>query len=234
MVDSEAPKEILVFEQDFSKFEESLKDEVWEVDGDEENLKLYATEAKDAEPGALVLMTSGGLASVSELMHPFDAPGVQVSRLTIALLCESIDLESNGTFTVGLAFDDDLEEAVLLACTIRRPRPEPKLPREPGDPPEEPEVPKPIALHVNGQVIEDLGDLPQRLELDIQLSWKERTTVVKHKLHPSFRDEEVEVASQTMGFYTTDVPFEVAKAVFLRATGSVTVRLVSLKCSCAT
>ncbi|CAL1140610.1 unnamed protein product [Cladocopium goreaui] len=221
----------LVFEQDFSQLEQSLEEETWEVDDDDETLELYTPEAKDAEPGA-VMVTKGGLASVAELVHQFGS-GWKVSRLCMELVCESIDLDSNGTFTVGLAFDDDLEEAVLLACTIRRPRPETKLPREPGDPPEEAEPPKPIALHVNGQVAEeDLGELPKRIELDVQLNWEEKTTLVKHKVRES--PTSAEESATSTGFYTTDVAFDVAKAVFLRATGSVRVRLLSLKCSCDT
>eukprot|EP00435_Cladocopium_sp_Y103_P059551 s169_g21.t1 len=229
---ADAP-DALVFEQDFSQLEKSLEEETWEVDDADDMLELYTPEAKDAEPGA-VMVTKGGLASVAELVHQF-AGGWKVSRLCMELVCESIDLDSNGTFTVGLAFDDDLEEAVLLACTIRRPRPETKLPREPGDPPEEPEPPKPIALHMNGQVAEeDLGQLPKNIELDMQLSWEERssrTILLKHKVLESAADE---AAPLSTGFYTTDVAFDAAKAVFIRATGSVRVRLLSLKCSCDT
>ena len=96
------------------------------------------------------------------------------------LLCEELDLESSASFTLGLAFEEDLEEACLLALTLRRPRPEAKLPREPGDPPEEPEEVKPIGLQVNGQVaLEELG--AQGLSLDVALNWEERRTVAKHR-----------------------------------------------------
>ncbi|CAJ1427056.1 unnamed protein product [Effrenium voratum] len=120
------------FSQDFSALEESLAAGTWEVDGTDDDLKLYCAEAKEADPGA-VMVTEGGSAAVSELVHRLqEGKGTQVTHLSMELVCEALDLDSNGTFTVGLAFDEDLEEAVLLAVTLRRPRPEPKLPREPG------------------------------------------------------------------------------------------------------
>ncbi|CAJ1382322.1 unnamed protein product [Effrenium voratum] len=175
------------FSQDFSALEESLAAGTWEVDGTDDDLKLYCAEAKEADPGA-VMVTEGGSAAVSELVHRLqEGKGTQVTHLSMELVCEALDLDSNGTFTVGLAFDEDLEEAVLLAVTLRRPRPEPKLPREPGDPPEEPEKPKPIALNLNGQVAqEDVGSLPLRLRFEAELCWRQRSVELCWQQQPGW------------------------------------------------
>mmetsp|Transcript_52043 Transcript_52043/g.122143 ORF Transcript_52043/g.122143 Transcript_52043/m.122143 type:complete len:235 (+) Transcript_52043:69-773(+) len=229
-------KEQSCFKQDFKELEEALEEGLWEVEGD--NL-YFAVEAKDASCAGAVVASDGGVGSIAELVHQLNGGhGCQVTRLTMAVICETIDMESNGTFTIGLAFDEDFEETALLAVTIRRPRPEPRLPREPGDPPEEPEMPKPIALHVNGQVAaEDVGDLPVKIEFDVQLFWDEtRTAILRHRLIPLREASEepplgeVEAHTTSTGFYTTDIGFDLAKAVFLRATGTVRVRLLSLEC----
>ncbi|CAE7190420.1 unnamed protein product, partial [Symbiodinium necroappetens] len=223
---------------DFRELEEALEEGLWEVEGD--NL-YFAVEAKDASSAGAVVASDGGVGSIAELVHQLNGGhGCQVTRLTMAVICEAIDIDSNGTFTIGLAFDDDFEETALLAVTIRRPRPEPRLPREPGDPPEEPEMPKPIALHLNGQVAaEDVGDLPVKIEFDVQLSWDEtRTAILRHRLVPEAAAsddtpcevEAMEAHTTCTGFYTTDIGFDLAKAVFLRATGTVRVRLLSLEC----
>lgn len=215
-----------------------MEEGLWEVEGD--NL-YFAVEAKDASSAGAVVASDGGVGSIAELVHQLNGGhGCQVTRLTMAVICEAIDIDSNGTFTIGLAFDDDFEETALLAVTIRRPRPEPRLPREPGDPPEEPEMPKPIALHLNGQVAaEDVGDLPVKIEFDVQLSWDEtRTAILRHRLVPEAAAsddtpcevEAMEAHTTCTGFYTTDIGFDLAKAVFLRATGTVRVRLLSLEC----
>ncbi|CAE7781561.1 unnamed protein product [Symbiodinium pilosum] len=224
------------FKQDFAELEDALGEGVWEVEGD----NLYF-EAKDASSGAVVA-SEGGVGSIAELVHQLNKGlGCQATNLTMALICEAIDVDSDGTFTVGLAFDEDFEETALLAVTLRRPRPEPKLPREPGDPPEDPEMPRPIVLQVNGQVAcEDVGELPVKIELDVQLCWDEkRTAVLRHRLLPVDRSEmtidsidslDIEAKATSTGFYTTDANFDVAKAVFLRATGTVQIRLLSLQC----
>ncbi|CAE7618488.1 unnamed protein product [Symbiodinium microadriaticum] len=278
---------------DFRELEEALEEGLWEVEGD--NL-YFAVEAKDASSAGAVVASDGGVGSIAELVHQLNGGhGCQVTRLTMAVICKAIDIDSNGTFTIGLAFDDDFEETALLAVTIRRPRPEPRLPREPGDPPEEPEMPKPIALHLNGQVrvescqlrliqssmvraaigrqvaAEDVGDLPVKIEFDVQLSWDEATQPAlrvlrsdsmsgaisallrqeqrffdtglsrkvpscKLALEAAASDdtpcevEAMEAHTTCTGFYTTDIGFDLAKAVFLRATGTVRVRLLSLEC----
>eukprot|EP00438_Fugacium_kawagutii_P029876 Skav201998 [mRNA] locus=scaffold269:293073:305742:+ [translate_table: standard] len=228
--------EAAVAGEDFSLLEKGLEEEAWEVEGDDEALELRVPEARELR----------WQASYEEIWSPKTPNrglrGTQgdADQRRSGFGGRAGVNPSTSIPTVGLAYDDDLEEAVLLvalrqACTIRRPRPESKLPREPGsDPPEEPEPPKPVALHVNGQVVEDLGELPRRVELDVRIDWKERTTVVKHKLLESDpeRAESGAEASLSTGFYTTHVPFDAAKAVFLRATGSVTTRLVSLQCHC--
>ncbi|CAJ1382323.1 unnamed protein product [Effrenium voratum] len=221
------------FSQDFSALEESLAAGTWEVDGTDDDLKLYCAEAKEADPGA-VMVTEGGSAAVSELVHRLqEGKGTQVTHLSMELVCEALDLDSNGTFTVGLAFDEDLEEAVLLAVTLRRPRPEPKLPREPGDPPEEPEKPKPIALNLNGQVAqEDVGSLPLRLRFEAELCWRQRSVELCWQQQPGPDGGPLgEVESTSANFYTTNVPFDLAKALFIRATGTTRVRMLSLRCS---
>eukprot|EP00931_Biecheleriopsis_adriatica_P099457 TRINITY_DN73997_c0_g1_i1.p1 TRINITY_DN73997_c0_g1~~TRINITY_DN73997_c0_g1_i1.p1 ORF type:complete len:245 (+),score=60.93 TRINITY_DN73997_c0_g1_i1:38-772(+) len=231
----------VLFEQDFAKLEQSLEAGEWEVDGDD--LCLLSTgdseaTADDGLPGAVVV-TEGGVEALAELAHRIRGDqGAQVTRLALELVCESLHNDSNGTFTVGLAFDDDLEEAALLAVTVRRPRPESKLPREPGDPPEEPEEVKPVSLQINGEVAaESLGDLPVRLQLDVRLQWgskEERKAVLRHRLvpmQPGAEQHIAEVSTTSCGFYTTDVSFDVAKVLFLRATGTVRIRLLSLQCN---
>eukprot|EP00930_Biecheleria_cincta_P001516 TRINITY_DN102657_c0_g1_i1.p1 TRINITY_DN102657_c0_g1~~TRINITY_DN102657_c0_g1_i1.p1 ORF type:complete len:242 (-),score=33.31 TRINITY_DN102657_c0_g1_i1:300-1025(-) len=231
MAVEEVPPPLRLLDQDFSKLEESLEAGVWEVDGD--SLCLYAS-SKDEDsthelPGA-VLVTEGSVESMAELVHRIrSGEGAQVTRLSVDLVCESMDIDSNGIFTVGLAFDDDFEEAALLAVTIRRTRPETKGPREPGDPPEPPEQPKPVGVQMNGEVIlEDVGELPARIFLDVELHWgKERRAILRHRLGKE--SEGVSMPAST-GFYTTNVTFDVAKALFMRATGAVRIRLVSLCC----
>eukprot|EP00933_Yihiella_yeosuensis_P061470 TRINITY_DN64279_c0_g1_i1.p1 TRINITY_DN64279_c0_g1~~TRINITY_DN64279_c0_g1_i1.p1 ORF type:complete len:275 (+),score=61.60 TRINITY_DN64279_c0_g1_i1:57-881(+) len=228
-----------LLQQDFSKLEQSLEAGLWEVDGD--NLSLYVCTEKDEAAGegkaGAVIVTAGDCGASAEILHLFkDGKGAQVSRLTASFICEEVDVDSDGTFTIGLAFEEDIVEASLLAVTLRRPRPESKLPREPGDPPEEPDPIKPVCLQVNGQVaIEELNDLPTQVDVEISLSWgtdssAERCIEMKHRF---LQGSKVEEGTTEVGFYTTNVKFNNAKVLFCHATGSVKVRLVSMECFAA-
>mmetsp|Transcript_52283 Transcript_52283/g.93777 ORF Transcript_52283/g.93777 Transcript_52283/m.93777 type:complete len:246 (+) Transcript_52283:103-840(+) len=238
----QARHEEVLLEQDFAKLEEAIEAGLWEVDG--EGLSLYATgdgsevESDPGPPGAVIV--TEGSEGLAELVHRIrGAEGAEVSRLTAAIRCEVIDDKS--AFTVGLAFDDDLEEAALLALTLRRPRPETKMP-EPGAPPfpEEDTSVRPVMLQLNGKACGLAGEavevLGASIDLDLELHWgqkDERKVVLHHRLlMPNAEKTELSVISEgstTSGFYTTDVKFNMAKVLFLRATGAVKVRLSSLR-----
>jgi len=232
------PLPSLLFEQDFAQFEEALQDGSWEVDGD--NLNLYLCEEGDGKLGGAVLVTEGNCDSDAELVRCLDCSGSQggegprVTRVTTQLLCEELDEGSGGAFTAALAYGEDLVEAMLLALTLRRARP---------DADEEDTGGKPIALFANGtSVVEDIGPLPRRVELEAVLHWDEdpRRTVVQYRILPAPGAEgagavgaECLTGEATVGFYTTSAKFEGAKAFCLRATGTTRIQFLHASCACA-
>mmetsp|Transcript_34553 Transcript_34553/g.109369 ORF Transcript_34553/g.109369 Transcript_34553/m.109369 type:complete len:280 (-) Transcript_34553:44-883(-) len=156
----------LLLEQNFANLEEAMEAELWEVDGDD--LQLYACEpggpSEDGPPGA-VLVTEGKSDGWAELVHSLaGGAGARVCRLTSSFICESLDNDSAGSFTVGLAFNEDLEESSLLALTLRRTR------ENPGE--DESGLVRPIELHVNGALaVADVLPLPVRADLEVELCW---------------------------------------------------------------
>merc|ERR1712048_706736 len=141
-------------------------------------------------------------------------------------------------------------EAALLAVTLRRRRPDPDEKETESD------LPKPVGLMLNGEmVVDDLGLLPVHLELDVTLRWDQdgagRRVVLKHRVcqtistptatpvpgattegfdvqHEEVDSTNVEAKS---GFYTTGVKYESAKALCLRGTGTIRVRLLYMRCT---
>lgn len=239
MDDRTAPQSIVLLEQNFAKLEEAIEGGVWEIDGDD--LSLYACDgASDDGPAGAVFVAEGDCGAQAELVHALcNGEGARVTHLTAKLICESLDADSAGCFTVGLAFDDDFEEAALLAVTLRRLR---------SDPDEEEsinETTKPVALLLNGNVAtDDIGQLPVHVELDVALHWDEgaRRIVLHHHVCPATLgvtgspDTVVDTSTNpsrqfSTGFYTTGVKFDSAKALCLRATGTVKIRLLHIQCN---
>mmetsp|Transcript_64790 Transcript_64790/g.169636 ORF Transcript_64790/g.169636 Transcript_64790/m.169636 type:complete len:238 (-) Transcript_64790:19-732(-) len=223
-----------LLEQDFSLLEEALNGGVWEVDGDDLNLYTCDGDKGDGPAGA-VIVSSGDSGAVTELVHRLKGgAGARVTSLVLRLLCEEIDVQSEGTFTVGLAFDEDLEESSLLSVTLRRPRHSPGEHEDTPNSKDEALPPRPVGLHLNGEpVAEDLGELPCYLELEAALSWEgERKVVLRHHTGPdgAAGDRPPQPAEASAGFYTTGVSFETARALYLRTTGGVKVRLLYAQC----
>merc|ERR1711971_94858 len=91
----------------------------------------------------------------------------RVSRVSTSIVCELLDQDSMGTFSMGLAFNEDIEECSFLSVTLKRPMP---------DAGEESDVaaavPRPVELRVNGQVAcADLGKLPVQVDIEAELNW---------------------------------------------------------------
>uniref|UniRef100_A0A7S0AA01 Uncharacterized protein n=1 Tax=Pyrodinium bahamense TaxID=73915 RepID=A0A7S0AA01_9DINO len=236
----------VLLEQRFAHLEEALQRGVWEADGDD--MSLYVSDGSAGEgPAGAVFVTHGTCEAEAALVHRLrDVEGARVSRLTAHLVCEELDPDSAGTFTVGLAYDDDFEEAALLALTLRRPRELPfedELPRLGANRRARP--PRPVELHANGQVVlADVGTLPVCLELDAELHWAAtpRSVVLRHCLRPvgggqtgtgvsAGGFDSGQASEVTTGFYTTSTNYDNAKALCLRATGTTRVRLLYLRCS---
>lgn len=222
-----------LLDQDFALLEEALNGGVWEVDGDD--LNLYVSDGEDGPAGA-VLVAAGDSGAEAELAHQVcGGRGARVTRLVLRLLCEELDPESDGTFSAGLAYDEDYEEASLLSVTLRRPRHSPGELEEHDDP--RSHKVEPVGLHLNGQLVaEDVGQLPCCVELDASLRWDgERTVALRyHVSHEGASpDEESVVGEASAGFYTQGVRFESAKALYVRLTGCARVRLLSTRCECA-
>lgn len=229
---------VVVLEQDFSKLDEAIANGLWEVDGDDYSLYV-CEEGEGGGPAGAVLVAEGACGSQAELVHHLQGgTGARVTQLTVHLLCEDLDTESCGSFTVGLAFDEDFEEASLLALTLRRPRDDfgEKEALE-GEMP-----PKPAGFFANGNpIVEDIGPLPVRVELGALLHWDEtpRRVALQYRISPISCSEggetDTKIASSfsaetTIGFYTTSVKFERATALCFRGTGTVKVRLLCTSC----
>mmetsp|Transcript_21339 Transcript_21339/g.45417 ORF Transcript_21339/g.45417 Transcript_21339/m.45417 type:complete len:257 (+) Transcript_21339:43-813(+) len=230
------PGTIVLVDQDFSRLEEALEKELWEVDGDD--LSLYTcSDEKDGPPGA-VLVTEGGGDSQAELVHRLrGGDGAQVTRLVARLILEALDAESTSIFTIGLAFDDDFEETALLAVTLRWPRENPGD-LEPGVQP----PPRLIQLVLNGDVaVDDVGELPAQVDIDVRLFWDEATrrATLRHRIVPVDQEPCPNAAGSapwketSSGFYTTNVKFDKAQVLFLRGTGASKIRLLSTSAWCA-
>eukprot|EP00928_Gymnodinium_smaydae_P024974 TRINITY_DN20043_c0_g1_i1.p1 TRINITY_DN20043_c0_g1~~TRINITY_DN20043_c0_g1_i1.p1 ORF type:complete len:262 (-),score=43.27 TRINITY_DN20043_c0_g1_i1:346-1131(-) len=220
----------IVLSQDMSCIEEALSTEVWEFDGDSAN--LFVDEAKaDGTPGGCVIETFGGRATHAELVHAFRAgQGAKIEHLKATFLVEAMDADTSAGFTVALAFDDDLEEDVLLAATVGFPCENPGDNIDAGfsDVPTSRRSPN---LHLNGRCVrEDAGSFPLRVMLDAVLKWDEGARRIR--LGYSFADvvDGEEQASAEADFYTAG-SFDHARALCLRATGQLRVRVVHVSCS---
>jgi len=234
----EQPASVIVLEQRFSMLEDALNLGVWEVDGDDLSIYVCEEGADDGPPGAM-FVAQGQFDAEASLVHPLcDGKGARVSELSMTLICEELDVDTTGTFTVGLAYDEDFEEATLLAITLRHPR------VNPGDGDATMEELSKVQLQVNGELVNDhVGALPLVLQLDARLCWDSanRSVKVRHRVAPAqlgggaatvdMSLNNVPYVESTAGFYTTNVKFEDARAVCLRGTGTVRVRLLHVSCS---
>mmetsp|Transcript_30526 Transcript_30526/g.59898 ORF Transcript_30526/g.59898 Transcript_30526/m.59898 type:complete len:261 (+) Transcript_30526:44-826(+) len=233
----EQPASDVVLEQRFSKLEDALNLGVWEADGDD--LSLYVCEeGADDGPAGAMFVAQGEWDAEAQLVHFLrDGKGARISELSMTLICEELDIDTCGTFTVGLAYDDDFEEATLLAITLRHPR------VNPGDGDATLEELSRVQLKVNGELINaHVGSLPLVLQLDARLCWDsaKRSVKVRHRIAPARLGgaaaadvgiNDVPYVESAAGFYTTGVKFEHARAVCLRGTGTVRVRLIRVSCS---
>lgn len=231
------PASVIVLEQRFSMLEDALNLGVWEADGDDLSLYVCEEGAQDGPAGAM-FVGQGKCDAEAHLVHFLcDGKGARISELNMTLICEELDTDTNGTFTVGLAYDDDFEEATLLAITLRHPR------INPGDGDASAEELSKVQLQVNGELVNaHIGALPQVLQLDARLCWDSanRSVKVRHRVAPARLGgtatvdadiNDVPFVESSAGFYTTSVKFEDARAVCLRGTGTVRVRLVRVSCS---
>eukprot|EP00929_Paragymnodinium_shiwhaense_P026161 TRINITY_DN15609_c0_g1_i1.p1 TRINITY_DN15609_c0_g1~~TRINITY_DN15609_c0_g1_i1.p1 ORF type:complete len:357 (+),score=72.04 TRINITY_DN15609_c0_g1_i1:1526-2596(+) len=231
-----------IFEQDFSRLDEAIRDDIWEVDGEDCDLFTCKDGDSDGPAGALV-DNKGGTASTIEMVHMLrNGAGARVSELSARLVCESVDKDTAGTFTICLAFDEDYEESSLLALTLRRPRENPgdELVNEGKGP--QPE--KTVGIQMNGiDVLPNVGKLPVLLEFRASLCWNPqgRRVCLRYRAARgsessgqcklSCLEEDAEWAEAEAGFYTTGVNFEAAKALVIRCTGHVRIRLVDIVCT---
>jgi len=219
--------------------EDALNLGVWEADGDDLSLYVCEEGADEGLAGAM-FVAQGQCDAEAQLVHFLcDGKGARISELSMTLICEELDTDTTGTFTVGLAYDDDFEEATLLAITLRHPRMNPGD----GDAPVE-ELSK-VQLLVNGELVNaHVGELPLVLQLDARLYWDSanRSVKVRHRVAPArlggaatvdFGINGVPFVESIAGFYTRSVKFEDARAVCLRGTGTVRVRLIHVSCSVA-
>mmetsp|Transcript_82323 Transcript_82323/g.245505 ORF Transcript_82323/g.245505 Transcript_82323/m.245505 type:complete len:257 (+) Transcript_82323:56-826(+) len=224
----------LVLEQHFAQLEEALAGGAWEVDGDDISLYVCDGQTPGEGPAGAVLVTQGDCGAEAELVHRFQGgDGARVDRLSTHLVCEALNPDSFGTFTVGLAYDEDFQEAALLAISLRRPRALLEEAAEGGKPKE----PVAVELQLNGKVLEpDVGTLPVRLELDAELTWAGKQSSVKvwYRLNPEGGSSgPARSGEATASFYTTTVKYDRAQALCLRSTGATRVRLVSARCLAA-
>jgi len=238
---NDSPPSQTLIEQDFACLEEALDAGVWEVDGDD--LSLYVCEEGDASgPAGAVLATDGHCHESAELVHWLsgqggagDGAGARVASLTAHIVIEELDAETAGTFTVGLAYDDDFEEAAILALTLRRAR------RDPGHEGGRDDLSVPVSLLLNGsEVCTDIGELPARMEFEATLRWDEgaRRVELRYCVSPSSGGG-VPIAADTAaaaatpdvteGFYTPGT-YNTAKALCLRGNGTMRVRLLYIRC----
>lgn len=216
---------IAFISQDFRTLEEAISNGIWSVDADD--LELYVCE----ESQSAVFISQGNSECEAMLAHEFEGgTGACITQLKCVFVCEDLDRDASSSFTVGLAFDEDFEEAALLAITLRRLRP------CPGDPESnsQPEVPHHVSLVLNGQTaVEDIGALPVRIDMDVTLSWESnpREAHMRYKLGPGTASAMHVVDGEiTTEFYTRDVRFDKATALFFRGTGALCVRLNSVSC----
>jgi len=236
------------FEQDFARLEEAIESGVWEVDADGDT--LYVSEAGDTcgPPGAVVV--SGGLCC-TELVHWLvgesdDSQGIRIKRIALQLVLEELDEndDSPGMFTLGVSFDEDFEEAAILAVTLKRPRRAVADESDDGvqssgreSAKEENDRSETIALMLNGDVaIEDIGALPARIHIDVAFCWDTGKIHLLHRITPS-KEECSEVTDTSdvkspvvADFYTRGSNVKTAKAICLRSTGVIKVRLLHLRC----
>lgn len=213
-----------LFHQAFSSLEEALQYDVWTFDSD--GPELYE------DSGAAVLLAQGDSNAEATLVHELaDGEGARIDRLTCDFACEGLERDSNSIFTVGLAFNEDLEEAALLAITLRRLRPDPGDPESTAPPPA---LPQSISLVLNGlTVVEDIGELPVRVEVDVALDWDAgaRRACMRYRLSPAAPGAACHIDGEAFAeFYTSGVRYDKATALFFRGQGSQSVRLHEVAC----
>jgi len=198
---------------------------------------LYVQEILARVQPGWFFSATGSAEHTAEMIYQLrEGEGARITTMSIQLVCEDVAQDPEGVFTLGLAFDDDLEESALLAITLRHPR------NDPGDEEEEEKV-KPVNLQLNGTTaMTDVGTLPVFMELDVKLCWDSNRSASLRYRTATITDEDwklgkaqpVEVGTEwretSTGFYTTSVDFDSAKACFIRGTGTVKVRLLHLTC----
>jgi len=232
-----------VLDQNFSRLESSIEEGIWEADG--HDFALYVSEPHEPEGGA-VLVSGEDHKSWAEIVHSFGTSGERVTRISASIICELLDQESLGRFSMGLAYNEDIEECSFFSVTLKRPMP---------DAGEECDVAaaviRPVELRVNGELAcSDVGKLPVRLDVEADLSWGSiggegepsgaRTVNVRHQL-TQVTDVATETSASTRpgasasgetqtGFYTTGVKFDTAMAAYFRTVGVVKVRFLRFCC----
>jgi len=223
----------------FANLEEALEAGTWEVDGDDVELHVCAGGEGEGPAGA-VLSAKGRSNARAELCHWLNgSDGAQVQQLLIKFIVEELDAASAGTFTVGLAFDEDFEEEAILAVTVRHSRIEPTEGEidAGGCEGEAFAMSEKMEVLLNGKKLaKDLKAMPLRIELNCRLRWEEpsRSVGVHYRiLHGGASATEKVVAEGTgeANFYTPRKECTVAKALSLRAAGTTSVRLLTARCA---
>mmetsp|Transcript_52125 Transcript_52125/g.124157 ORF Transcript_52125/g.124157 Transcript_52125/m.124157 type:complete len:257 (+) Transcript_52125:200-970(+) len=227
-----------LLEQNFASLEQAIESGDWEVDGDDVELRVTNGEDNEGPSGAL-LSASGRSDARAELCHWLNGgDGSQVHQLRVKFIIEELDVRSCGSFTVGLAFDEDFEEEAILAITLRHTRIDPTdgEVEAGGCEGEVFSFADSMEMLLNGRLLtKDVVGLPLRVELNCRLRWDEdrtRKVGVHYRLLQGGPDVSAQVVADGTGeadFYTPRKHCKVAKALSLRAAGTTSVRLITAR-----